>query len=78
MFTREIGAASLVIERDLIENDEGEEESTRSAAWRMQSLECSISRCGSHIVGEAYMICRIGKVERGKGWLATKIDRRWK
>ena len=64
MFTREIGAASLVIERDLIGN-EGEEESTRSATWRMQSLECSVSRCGTQIVGEAYMICRIGEVERG-------------
>ena len=54
-----------MIERDLIENDEEEEESTRSAAWRMQSLKCSISRCGCHTVGGAYMICRVGKVERG-------------
>ena len=67
MFRREIGAAKLVIERDLIESDEGEEESTRSAARRRQSLKCSISRCGSHIVVGAYMIYRIGKVQRGKG-----------
>ena len=54
-----------MIERDLIENDEGVEESTRSAAWRMQSLKYSISRCGSHIVGGAYIVCRIGEVKRG-------------
>ena len=69
VFRRDLGVARFVIERDLIE-DEGEEESTRSAARRRQSLKYTVSRFGSPIVGGAYIVCRIGEIERGQGWLA--------
>ena len=69
----------LVIGRDLIEDDEGEEESTRSAARRRQSLECSISTCCSQAIGGAYMICRIGESREGLRVACLKeLIRRWK
>ena len=65
VFRREIGAVRLVIGRDLIEDNEGEEESTRSAARRRQNLECSISKCCNQAIGGSYMICRIGESREG-------------